>query len=207
MGVALRDHLERKHDMPDNAATDAATREQTDASLRAEREQTDRALAERQQAVEDDADDIIVVARENADAVVDAAREKADEQSGDARDPLATRAAIIEERIADDATLQNERDVADEHLRREREDTARTLRALIPLEREKTDRHLLTERAIWDGAVANRDDFLGIVSHDLRGLLGGIVSAAALLSMKAPDTPTADMPPRRRSGSGGMPLP
>jgi signal transduction histidine kinase len=78
---------------------------------------------------------------------------------------------------------------------------------LIPLEREKTDRHLLTERAIWDGAVANRDDFLGIVSHDLRGLLGGIVSAAALLSMKAPDTPTADMPPRRRSGSGGMPLP
>lgn len=61
------------------------------------------------------------------------------------------------------------------------------MRALIPLEREKTDRHLLTERAVWDGAVSNRDDFLGIVSHDLRGLLGGIVSAAGLLLMKAPD--------------------
>jgi signal transduction histidine kinase len=33
-----------------------------------------------------------------------------------------------------------------------------------------------------DGAVANRDDFLGVVAHDLRDLLGGIIMSAAVIS-------------------------
>jgi signal transduction histidine kinase len=103
-------------------------------------------------------------------------------------DQPAVRAAINEERVAEDAAVHDERQTADETLRREREETARVLRSLIPLERENTDRHLLTERALWDDAVANRDGFLGIVSHDLRGLLGGIVNTAAGLSLQAPDT-------------------
>jgi len=35
-------------------------------------------------------------------------------------------------------------------------------------------------------ALSNRDDFLGLVSHDLRDLLGGIVMSASLLA-RAPD--------------------
>jgi signal transduction histidine kinase len=69
-------------------------------------------------------------------------------------------------------------------LRRERQETARALARLLPLERQQTDRHLVTERARSDGAVATRDDFLGIVTHDLRDLLGGIVMSAGLLAKR-----------------------
>jgi signal transduction histidine kinase len=169
-------------------ATNPDVRQKTDESLRVEREQTDRALAERQQAINDDADDVIAVAREQADAVLDTAREKADGLLTDATPPLTVPSTLADERVAADRAVQDERDTADETLRIEREETVRTLRALIPLEREKTDRHLLTERAIWDDAVVNRDDFLGMVSHDLRGLLGGIVNSAAILSKTASDT-------------------
>jgi signal transduction histidine kinase len=175
--------------VPKNAArTNPQARQQTDQSLQAERVRADRALAERQQAVHDAADSVVAAAREHADAVLDAAREKADGRLG--TEPgvaVAIRTTLEHERLAEDAVVRDERDAADESLRLEREETRLTLRALIPLEREKTDRHLLTERAIWDDAVVNRDDFLGIVSHDLRGLLGGIVNAAAILSLQASD--------------------
>jgi signal transduction histidine kinase len=172
----------------ESGATDPAVRQKTDESLRREREKTDRALAERQQSVHADADQVVAVAREQADAVLGAAREKADDRlDADTGQPLANRTTLKDERVAEDAAVQDEREAADASLRIEREETALTLRALIPLEREKTDRHLLTERAIWDDALVNRDDFLGMVSHDLRGLLGGIVTAAALLSAKASD--------------------
>lgn len=177
--------------MPEDATKQLGEREQTDESLRTERAQTDRALAERQQAIEDEADGIVSTARDNADAVLEAAREKADDRLQTAPQPNASRAVLAEERIAEDAAVQHEREVADESLRLEREETARALRSLIPLERAKTDRHLFTERALWDDAVTNRDDFLGIVSHDLRGLLGGIVMAAGLLSAKAAGSPDA----------------
>ncbi len=42
--------------------------------------------------------------------------------------------------------------------RTQREEDARILKALLPLELQKTDRYLLTERARADDAVANRDD-------------------------------------------------
>jgi signal transduction histidine kinase len=181
--------------LPKNpASTNPEARQQTDRSLRAERKRADRALAERQQAVHDEADSVVAAARQHADTVLGAAREQADERLGadqrlgaDAGWAVATRTTLEEERVAEDAVLRDEREAADESLRIEREETTMTLRALIPLEREKTDRHLLTERAIWDDAVVNRDDFLGIVSHDLRGLLSGIVNAAAVLSLQAAD--------------------
>ena len=176
--------------MPDDAGApkDSAAREQTDASLRAERSQTDRALAERQRAIEDEADHVIAVARDHADAVLTAARSKADHRLGNGAQSAAARAIVNDERSSEDSAVQDEREAADGIVRMQREETARTLRSLIPFEREATDRHLLTERACWDDAVANRDDFLGMVSHDLRGLLGGIVTAAAILSRTAPDT-------------------
>lgn len=175
--------------MPDQGNKDSVEREQTDGALRTEREKTDRALAERQQAIEGDADEVIERARENADAVLETARDKADQRLGleEVVPPVAARAVIADEREQEDAAVREERESADESLRRERLETARALRALLPLERQKTDRHLLTERVRWDEALSNRDDFLGIVSHDLRGLLGGIVMSAGLLAAKAPD--------------------
>jgi len=156
-------------------------RGQTDESLRREREKTDRALAERQAAVEEHADKTVQRARDNVDAVVSAARGNAD-RSPDLGVPRET---IAEARAVEDAALRNERAVADETLRREREESARALAKLLPLEREKTDRFLRTERARSDDDLSHRDDFLGMVSHDLRNLLSGIVTSAGLLSEQA----------------------
>jgi signal transduction histidine kinase len=162
-------------------------RDETDESLRTERRKTDQALLEKQQSIEKDADEIVERAREIADAVLSEARDKADHKLEEEESPPGTRETVSEERALEDAALQSERAAADESLRLEREEHARALHRLLPLEREKTDRHLLTERARSDFAISNRDDFLGIVSHDLRNLLQGIVVNAELLSARAAD--------------------
>ena len=165
---------------------DRPDREQTDGSLRAERKETDLALTENQAAVEHDADLVVERARENADAVLDAARTRADER-GDLLSPtVAARATLATERGIEDEALRVERATADERLRRERDQNARALTKLLPFEREKTDTYLLTERGRSDEEVANRDDFLGMVTHDLRNLLGGLVLSAEVLSAHAP---------------------
>ncbi|HEX5717008.1 MAG TPA: HAMP domain-containing sensor histidine kinase [Thermoanaerobaculia bacterium] len=165
----------------------SAERDQTDESLRTERQKTDRALAERHAAEEEDSDLVLSRARESADAVLTEARAKEDQRLDEILPPDATSTILAEERVLEDEALQEERDSADEILRRERHENARVLSRLLPLEREKTDRFLLTERARSDVALANRDNFLGLVSHDLRNLLGGIVMSAELLSARAND--------------------
>jgi signal transduction histidine kinase len=86
------------------------------------------------------------------------------------------------EREVEDAALLADRAAADRALEIERAETARILARLLPGEREQTDEHLRAERVRADGAVANRDDFLGVVAHDLRDLLGGIIMSAAVIS-------------------------
>jgi signal transduction histidine kinase len=173
--------------MSSDGKKNSVERGQTDESLRAEREESDRALLERQALVENDADGVVRRAREHADSVLTAAREMADRQMDESTPDAATRASIAEERDVEDDTVRGERAIADEVLSREREENARTLARLLPFERDKTDRYLLTERERSDAALLNRDDFLGIVSHDLRNLLGGIVMSAELISMRAED--------------------
>ena len=158
-------------------------REQTDASLRVERDNADREMLANRTATERDADAVVVHARENADAVLDAAREKADQKAQGAT-PLKVQAAIAVEREVEDETLRDERAAADRRVRRERAASDRLLTRLLPLERDATDQYLLTERARSDDALATRDDFLGIVAHDLRDLLNGIVVSSQLLAHK-----------------------
>jgi len=143
-------------------------------------------MSERQTAIEKDADVVVQHARETADAVLTAARDEADEQLDRTGPRSVSREAAKEVREREDEAVLAEREAADESLQRERDETARALRGLLPLERERTDRYLLTERMRSDEALSNRDDFLGIVSHDLRDLLGGIVMSASLLA-RGPD--------------------
>lgn len=164
-------------------------RTETDKSLRIERDDADRALREMRNA-EVLADKVIVQARQQADAVLTTARDRAD--TG-ARHPAPAEQAVVEhERRRADEVLEGERATADERLQRRRGDYSRALAALLPLEREHTDRDLLTERFRSDEAVAHRDDFLGIVSHDLRNLLGGIVIATSLLADDASKSDEGD---------------
>jgi signal transduction histidine kinase len=83
--------------------------------------------------------------------------------------------AMIETQSSVEALRRSERSSSDGELRRERDKDANQVAKLLPLEREQTDHYLLTERTRSDEALSNRDDFLAMVSHDLRGLLGGIV--------------------------------
>lgn len=165
-------------------------REQTDDSLREERAETDRKLVERQAAVQDSADEVVERARETADAVLTAARDEADNQTANSvsNTPVLS---IIESREIEDEVVRRERAVADASLQDERVETARALARLFPRERDKTDRFLLTERARSDREIAQRDDFLGMVSHDLRNLLGGILMSAESLTEKTNDAENA----------------
>jgi signal transduction histidine kinase len=160
-------------------------RAETDRSLRTERDDTDKALRDRH-AAEQAADKVLDLARQKADALLLTTRDKAD-QAAEQSTAIA-QAVVGNERARADEVLQSERATADERLRRAREEGGHALAELLPLEREHTDRDLLTERARSDEAIANRDDFLAIVSHDLRNLLGGIVLSSSSLSRKASDT-------------------
>lgn len=176
-------------------ATLAPERDQTDESLRVERERADQAVAARHEKAVQHADAIVDRARGNADAVLSVARGNADAVLGEARDTAdrsrdpdagrAERAILREARgVADDA-LRDERDTADAILSDERKQQARAMHDFLPLERESTDHSLRSERIRSDNALVNRDDFLAIVTHDLRDLLGGIVTSAAVLSTSA----------------------
>ena len=168
---------------PTPNSLESPERDLTDASLREEREKADREMMANRMAVEKDADAIVEHARESADAVMVAAREKADEKA-DGATPPATQHTVALDREIEDQDLRNERAAADKGVRRERDAKARLLTRLLPLERDATDQYLLTERARSDDALATRDDFLGMVSHDLRDLLNGVVVSAQFLAQK-----------------------
>jgi signal transduction histidine kinase len=168
-------------------------REQTDESLRRERKGADFAVAETRKLSQRLADGIVERAREQADEVLDEAREKADAKlttdGPEGRAPhAAAREAVRQERGEEDAALKQERASADDTLRWERKEQSRILAALLPFEREKTDRYLLSERELSDDAVARRDDFMGMISHELRNLLAGIAIHAQVLTNQASDS-------------------
>ena len=169
----------------DSADTDSETnkeREETDASLLAERDRTDAELAKAVTSLEEDADQVLEVARQRAEAILDTARELADRDMTAAGVVGRVRRAVEIERGAQDEAMAEERVVADQRLQLERDEQQRALAALLRLEREATDDGLLVERAHADKALATRDDFLAMASHDLRTMLGGIALSAQALA-------------------------
>ncbi len=147
-------------------------REQTDESLRLERDSADRALDDEVSGADETADAVIGRARARADALLAAARTKTDETAtADQTDALKTSRAI------EDHILQRERVTADHVLHRERSEHV----TLLSQERQATDEDLSYERARSDKALAMRDDFMGIVSHDLLNLLNAMVGMSLLI--------------------------
>lgn len=161
-------------------------REATDRSLGDERSKTDEELAKRRLDIHETADAVIASARRRADRIQNQARAKADQKPGLLEGPPGERGAVDDERSREDEMMRQERTTADATLEKERTEQSRALAALLELEREQTDDHLVLERARADQAVASRDEFLGMVSHDLRNMLGGMaLSAIALLKIPA----------------------
>jgi signal transduction histidine kinase len=119
-------------------------------------------------------DDRVRPTREETDLRLEIERGKTD-------DTLAKGADATED--TSEQVLNTERGRA----RREREERARILAGLLAYERESTDRSLLLERFDADEIVAKRDDFLGMVSHDLRNELGGITLGVSRLIQTVSD--------------------
>lgn len=159
--------------------------DRTDQSLREERQKTDDEFSKRGDFIEEEADAEVQRTRAAADTSLKATRAETDEKLERSEAPQQERQSVARERSREDATLQLERVASDEKLQQEREARKRALASLLRLERETTDQHLLSERERSDEALSARDDFLGMVSHDLRTLLGGIAMRAAMLVRNA----------------------
>jgi signal transduction histidine kinase len=166
--------------MPREPQGQAPERALTDDSLRAERLDTDDVLKGDLASAEREADGVVDQAREVADAVLSDARFKADQASLPAQRPEVAD-AVVDERAKADHVVRVERAAADVALDSGRKEQADTLATLLVHERAATDAYLLTERARADDAVAHRDDFLGMVAHDVRNLLNGVVLSLELL--------------------------
>jgi len=160
-------------------------RTQTDQSLIAEREKTDRELAEANAEIDGDADEVINTARRRADKVVQVARQRADEHREAHSSDTSPSGDIAWVRSQEDAAVRGERAAADVALLSEETARRAALAALLAVERQHTDLHLQTERHRSDEAVDARDEFLAVVTHDLRTLLGGVALEAAILSKSA----------------------
>jgi signal transduction histidine kinase len=162
--------------MPGDLNHSHSAREQTDASLRLEREKADRELAE----IEDTADAVILRARARADRVLASARRQADGALSVRPDAVQSD-ALAGERGKEDDAVQEERETADRALHVERTEHV----AVLSDERLATDKDLTAERARADTLLATRDEFLGVVSHDLRNMLAIIGGYAALIAKEA----------------------
>ena len=146
---------------------------QTDESLRLERDRADRALDDEISEADEMADAVITRARARADALLAAARAQTD-RTRTGNQPTA---ALLTSRATEDDILQRERVRADDQLHRERAQHV----TLLSEERQATDHDLSHERARSDKALVMRDDFMGIVSHDLLNLLNAMIGMSSLI--------------------------
>lgn len=146
----------------------------TDEGLRTERDRTDAELARRSADVGEIASTVINEARDKADEVLSEARDLEDLKSTADR-------AVTNERAREDAELASARNGADAATRDEDEQRRVALASLLAFEREYTDQKLEIEREHADQMLSSREDFMAMVSHDLRSLLGGIALSAELL--------------------------
>jgi signal transduction histidine kinase len=151
------------------------TRTRTDASLQAERDRADLERSGRLDRAEGEAADLVQTARDRADRVLEAARTREDERSG------APTERVRGERRTEDAVIREARDLADATLAAERVRGQAALAGLLLSERHETDQSLLMERARTDDLLGRRDDFVAMLGHDLRSLLGAIALATQLL--------------------------
>jgi signal transduction histidine kinase len=160
--------------MPSGDKRDPQARTSTDQGLRTERERTDAELASRSADIRGVASQVVADARNKADEVLSDARDREDLK-------VTASPSITAAREREDAVLETARSGADLAARDEREQQQVALASLLTLERHTTDLRLESERVRADQALTSREDFMAMVSHDLRGLLGGIALSAEIL--------------------------
>jgi signal transduction histidine kinase len=159
----------------------------TDQSLEEERDKTDEYLDQSIAKVEKKTSEKVRSIRLATDKAVESHREKVDFNKEHQREVTGIPPSQLAEKL-----LVQERELLDKSqaLEREAEDRARTeertqkqviAEALLERERKKTDSNLFEERLHVDLELITRDQFLAIVSHDLKNSIVAIAIGARLL--------------------------
>ena len=175
-------------------------REKTDKSLTHERGRADESFEAYKGNAESQADKSVTKNRLETDQARSRRRSQAE----------APDAGVLKERTIEDRAIKNERLRTDQAIGLERDEKERLVNKLMSVEREATDKNLLGERAKTDheselsearllvektahsqtkSAMTTREEFVAIVSHDLRNPLGAILSASEMLleESRSPD--------------------
>lgn len=169
-------------------------RQQTDESLFLERGKTDDSLGSYNHSAEGKTDKVVKEERQGADEARLQRRRRADVK----RDGV----QLSAERRIEDKEIEKERSSMDLALVHERSEKERLMTKFLSLERGETDKNLLGERNQTDlelgrsagvlkveqaahsqtrSALTTREEFVAIVSHDLRNPIGTILAASQLL--------------------------
>ncbi|MBY0554372.1 HAMP domain-containing histidine kinase [bacterium] len=163
-------------DQKDNAPVNKS-RLKTDKSLEHERHKTDRVINTKNTAIEDKFDEKIRSNRITADKVLANTRIAADMDK-----------ASVDERKQSDQAQIVARSEEDRIRNKERFQKRLVAEALLESERTNTDNNLMDERegtdVVYDqtkNALITRDQFLAVVSHDLKNPLSSVAMGASLL--------------------------
>ncbi|HEU0037360.1 MAG TPA: HAMP domain-containing sensor histidine kinase [Kofleriaceae bacterium] len=159
-------------------------RDRTDDSLRDERKRTDDELLVRSETLAENADALVQRARARAREVLGLAREREDAQLETLSGGAELRDTIEHERELADRALAAEHALADGTRLDERAARRLAILQLLALERSHTDRTLAAERVAADDARSAHEDALGAIAHDLRNLLGLILTSASIIVVK-----------------------
>lgn len=186
-------------------------RKTTDDSLVVKRGQTDGSLSDARDKAERRTDKIVLKERNDADQASSSSRKVADlnrdnERKTSAPDTTGEQKRSddrqTEERLHVDKAVELERSRVDAAMVHERESRTALMTHILEQEREQTDQNRFSERTRTDsatnrasqilsdeiaehsitrGSLTTRDEFLAIVSHDLRNPMGAVSSCAAML--------------------------
>jgi signal transduction histidine kinase len=166
-------------------------RANTDRSLERERDKTDEYL-EKLKEVAEETTEIIQSNRASTDEDLESQRAETDLKKKDHQfDAMgstvlaAYETKLDQERELSDKALQAEREVEDRARTKERFQQRLLVEALLETERKKTDTNLQEERLHIDletkAAIVTRDQFVTIISHDLKDPLVAISLGAQLM--------------------------
>lgn len=177
-------------------------RKQTDDSLNLERVKVDESFNKRHGNTNGKTDDVVSKDRDNADQNKLQRRNYADLKRETRNVCVETESAIENQRKSEDKDLEIERLSMDKALEKERKENERLVNNLVTQERNATDKNLLDERTKTDtetersigllsgeqeahlktkSALTTREEFVAIVSHDLRNPIGAILSSTQIL--------------------------
>lgn len=177
-------------------------RKETDNSLLVERGKTDESFNTGRKDTHLRTDEVVTKDRVEADQDRLKLRTDADSDTSKNSDSEDSTSALENQRQSEDKAIESERLNMDKALKNERREKERLMNMLVSQEREATDKNLLGERAKTDSeteksaelltveqaahtktksALTTREEFVAVVSHDLRNPIGSILSFSELL--------------------------